>query len=81
MGCILFIEVYIMKKMGKNSKGFTLVEMLLVVVIILILAAATTFGITRYLDYSNETTEMVNEHNDVNDKVQSDIQGLIVNNE
>lgn len=66
-----------MKRIEKSKKGFTLVEMLLVIAIIVVLAAATSFGINSYIVKSNEKSDMVNEHNDANDRVQSDINALV----
>lgn len=67
-----------MKKVSKfNKRAFTLVEMMLVVAIILILATVLATGLQNYIDESKANASAVNEHNDVNDAVQSDIKSLV----
>lgn len=53
-----------MKKIQKNKKGFTLIEMVLVVAIILILAAVMIIGIGTYIQSAKTAAERVSEHND-----------------
>lgn len=42
-----------MRRVPKNKKGFTLVEMMLVIGIIVILAAVVLIGISSYLSQAN----------------------------
>lgn len=67
-----------MKRIGKiNKRAFTLVEMVLVVAIIVVLAAVLAAGLTEHITRSQRDAANAISHNDVNDKVQSDIQNLI----
>lgn len=52
-----------MKKILKNKKGFTLVEMVIVIAIILILAAVVFFGVNRFLNAANSTADTLSERN------------------
>lgn len=52
-----------MKKIQKNKKGFTLIEMVLVVAIILILAAVMIIGIGTYIQSAKTASAKVSEHN------------------
>ncbi len=45
-----------MKKIQKNRKGFTLVEMVLVIAIIVILAAVVFFSVSDYLNKAKDAT-------------------------
>ena len=42
-----------------NSKGFTLLEMVLVVAIIVILASSLMLGVSRYLNAANDANQDV----------------------
>lgn len=66
-----------MKKMNKNKRAFTLVEMMLVIAIIVILASATLFGVSRYITNSNKESSLAAKHSDVVDKAVSDIKSLV----
>ncbi|MBO4495763.1 MAG: type II secretion system protein [Clostridiales bacterium] len=52
-----------MKKIQKNRKGFTLVEMVLVIAIIVILAAVVFFTVADYLNAAKGATSKLSEHN------------------
>lgn len=52
-----------MKKIQKNKKGFTLVEMVLVIAIIVILAAVVFFSVAEYLNRAKSATSKIEEHN------------------
>lgn len=52
-----------MKKIQKNRKGFTLVEMVLVIAIIVILAAVVFFSVADYLNKARKATSKIEEHN------------------
>ena len=52
-----------MKKIQKNRKGFTLVEMVLVIAIIVILAAVLIIGVTKYLQAANAAKASIEQHN------------------
>lgn len=52
-----------MKKILKNKKGFTLVEMVIVIAIILILAAVVFFGVNRFLNAANSTADTLDARN------------------
>ena len=52
-----------MKKILKNKKGFTLVEMVIVIAIILILAAVVFFGVQRFLNAANSTADTLSARN------------------
>lgn len=53
-----------MKKIQKNKKGFTLVEMVLVIAIILILAAVVFFTVSTYLNKAKSAKQSISEHNE-----------------
>ena len=53
-----------MKKIQKNRKGFTLVEMVLVIAIILILAAVVFFTVSTYLNKAKSAKQSISEHNE-----------------
>ena len=53
-----------MKRLYKDRKGFTLVEMVLVIAIIVILAAVLILGIGFYLSAANAAASSVTSHND-----------------
>ena len=53
-----------MKKILKNKKGFTLVEMVVVIAIILILAAVVFFGVDRFLKAADETADTLSVRNE-----------------
>jgi type IV pilus assembly protein PilA len=52
-----------MKKIQKNRKGFTLVEMVLVIAIIVILAAVVFFSVADYLNKARSATSKIATHN------------------
>lgn len=52
-----------MKKILKNKKGFTLVEMVIVIAIILILAAVVFFGVQRFLNAATSTADTLSARN------------------
>ena len=53
-----------MKKIQKNKKGFTLVEMVLVIAIIVILASVLFFSVTDYLNKAKSAQQKISTHND-----------------
>lgn len=53
-----------MKKIQKNKKGFTLVEMVLVIAIIVILASVLFFSVTDYLNKAKSAKSKIQTHND-----------------
>ncbi|MBP5492074.1 MAG: type II secretion system protein [Clostridiales bacterium] len=52
-----------MKKIQKNRKGFTLVEMVLVIAIIVILAAVVFFSVASYINAAKTATQKIQSHN------------------
>ena len=62
-----------MKKIQKNRKGFTLVEMVLVIAIIVILAAVVFFSVANYLNKAKSATKSINEHNKAIEDVTKEI--------
>lgn len=52
-----------MKKIQKNKKGFTLIEMVLVIAIIVILASVLFVSIKGYLDKANAVGSVVSARN------------------
>ncbi|MBP5187026.1 MAG: type II secretion system protein [Clostridiales bacterium] len=62
-----------MKKIQKNKKGFTLVEMVLVIAIILILAAVIFFTVSTYLNTANSAKDSISEHNEAISEVLNQI--------
>jgi len=62
-----------MKKIQKNRKGFTLVEMVLVIAIIVILAAVVFFTVADYLNAAKGATKKLSEHNSAIGEGTSDI--------
>ena len=68
-----------MKRIYKDRKGFTLVEMVLVIAIIIILAAVLIFGIGFYLSAANAAASSVTSHNDSVNYVTDEILSKISN--
>ena len=62
-----------MKKIQKNRKGFTLVEMVLVIAIIVILAAVVFFSVANYLNSAKSATSSIKEHNSAISTVTAEI--------
>ena len=52
-----------MKKIQKNKKGFTLIEMVLVIAIILILASVLIISVGTYVTKAQEAASNVSTHN------------------
>jgi len=52
-----------MKKIQKNKKGFTLIEMVLVIAIIVILAAVMVISVSGYLSKAQSARDNVESHN------------------
>lgn len=52
-----------MKRINKNKKGFTLVEMMLVIAIIVILAGVLALSIGNYIARAQAAASSVSEHN------------------
>ena len=52
-----------MKRINKNKKGFTLVEMVLVIAIIVILAGVLVMGIGTYIQRAKNAASSVASHN------------------
>lgn len=65
-----------MKKIQKNKKGFTLIEMVLVVAIILILAAVMIMGIGTYMQTAKSAADSVSMHNATLENVSSQIDSI-----
>lgn len=61
-----------MKKISKNKKGFTLVEMVIVIAIILILASVVIFSVTKFINASKSAQASVSEHNKGIEEVAND---------
>ena len=51
-----------MKKLYKNNKGFTLIEMVLVIAIIIILAVVVFFNVASYMNKAKSATSKMEEH-------------------
>ena len=66
-----------MKKIQKNRKGFTLVEMVLVIAIIVILAAVVFFSVASYINKANSATSSIKEHNDAINTVTAEIDNIL----
>ena len=66
-----------MKKIQKNRKGFTLVEMVLVIAIIVILAAVVFFSVASYINNAKSATSSIKEHNDAINTVTAEIENII----
>ena len=52
-----------MKRIRKNRKGFTLVEMVLVIAIIVILALVIFYDVVDYMNAAKSATAKMSEHN------------------
>ena len=52
-----------MKKIQKNKKGFTLIEMVLVIAIIVILASVMVIAVAGYIGKANTAKTKVQSHN------------------
>lgn len=61
-----------MKKISKNKKGFTLVEMVIVIAIILILASVVIFSVTKFINAAKSAKASVSEHNEGIEEVAGD---------
>lgn len=66
-----------MKKIQKNKKGFTLIEMVLVIAIILILAAVLIISIGGYIDNAKKAAASVQIHNDSVNEASKLVQDLV----
>ena len=66
-----------MKKIQKNRKGFTLIEMVLVIAIIVILAAVVVFSVKEYLDKARSATSKLNEDKSIVESVTADIDAAL----
>ena len=66
-----------MKKIQKNRKGFTLVEMVLVIAIIVILAAVVFFSVAQYISKAKSATSSIKEHNEQIDTVTAEIDSIL----
>ncbi|MBQ2066774.1 MAG: type II secretion system protein [Clostridiales bacterium] len=64
-----------MKRLSKDRKGFTLVEMVLVIAIIVILASVFMLGIGFYLEAANVAAASVTQHNESVDYVTEEVIG------
>ena len=62
-----------MKKIQKNRKDFTLVEMIFIIVIIVILAAVVFFSVADYLNKAKKATSKIKEHNSAIEVVTAEI--------
>lgn len=63
-----------MKKISKNKKGFTLVEMVIVIAIILILASVVIFSVTKFINAAHSAEKSIGEHQAEIDEVVGDAQ-------
>lgn len=66
-----------MKKIQKNRKGFTLVEMVLVIAIIVILAAVVFFSVASYINKAKSATSSIKKHNDAINTVTAEIDSIL----
>ena len=64
-----------MKRLSKDRKGFTLVEMVLVIAIIVILASVFMLGIGFYLEAAYVAAASVTQHNESVDYVTEEVIG------
>lgn len=62
-----------MKKVFKNKKGFTLVEMVLVIAIIVIFASVALIGAGNYVKLSKSAEAKLESHNTATESVSNDI--------
>ena len=62
-----------MKKILKNKKGFTLIEMVLVIAIIVILATVMFLSVSTYLTKANTAKDKVSAHNSAIDSIVANI--------
>lgn len=65
-----------MKKIQKNKKGFTLIEMVLVIAIILILASVLIISIGGYIDNAKKATASASIHNSLLTSISAEIAKL-----
>jgi type IV pilus assembly protein PilA len=63
-----------MKKISKNKKGFTLVEMVIVIAIILILASVIIFSVSKFINAAKSAQGSVSQHNSHIEEVANDPQ-------
>lgn len=66
-----------MKKIMKNRKGFTLIEMIIVIAIIVILAAVVFFGISQYLAAADTAASKISTHNSAITSVLQSIDNIL----
>ncbi len=67
-----------MKKIQKNKKGFTLIEMIIVIAIIVILASVLFFAIQKYLDKANDTATGLSSKNQQRDSIFNSVSGISI---
>ncbi len=66
-----------MKKIMKNRKGFTLIEMIIVIAIIVILASVVFFAIQQYITAAQKSATSISQHNSEITSVYAAISGLL----
>ena len=69
-----------MKKIQKNKKGFTLVEMVLVIAIIVILASVLFFSVSDYLNKAKSAKNKISTHNSAIAEVSSEVEKALTGN-
>ena len=67
-----------MKKIQKNKKGFTLIEMIIVIAIIVILASVLFFAIQKYLTKANQTASGLASKNHQRDSIFASVSGISI---
>lgn len=67
-----------MKKIQKNKKGFTLIEMIIVIAIIVILASVLFFAIQKYLTKANDTAAGLSSKNQQRDSIFNSVSGISI---
>ncbi len=66
-----------MKKIQKNKKGFTLVEMVLVIAIIVILASVLFFSVSDYLNKAKSAKDRISTHNSAINQATSEVDAAL----
>jgi len=62
-----------MKRISKNRRGFTLVEMVIVIALIIILALVIFYNVVDYMNAAKGATKKLSEHNSAIGEGTSDI--------
>ena len=71
------MEGFIMKKLRRSKKGFTLIEMVLVIAIIVVLAAVLILNIAGYMERAHNAASSLAAHNSSIERITDEINAAV----